>query len=132
MNVPLRNADWGQRDLSNLPNPWRIPDDEQAIPFPQSLSETPTPWRHSQQRRERPMADPTREEITAVSMIPIIRKMSAVVFVFCCFSFLTYLSTGFIVVHPFVSIFVAVASVIFYMMGGMIGRTSNRMAGGSA
>ena len=68
------------------------------------------------------MADIVREARLAASVT---KKVSVIVFIFCCFSFATYFSTGFIVIHPFVGAFVAVASIVFYVMGVMIGRSSH-------
>src|SRR5580693_7839683 len=63
-----------------------------------------------------------------LSVATITQKISMVVFIFCCFSLVVYFSTGFIVVHPFVGIFVGIASLIFYMMGGMLGRSVGHVA----
>jgi hypothetical protein len=62
-----------------------------------------------------------RVEISSVT-----RVASSLVFVTCLFSLVTYFLTGFIVIHPFLSILVATAAVVFYGMGEMMRRAVAR------
>lgn len=50
---------------------------------------------------------------------------SLVVFAFCVFAMVLYATTGFMAVHPFVSVVVGFAASIFYFIGRMIGEREN-------
>jgi hypothetical protein len=80
--------------------------------------------------REAPQSGVTSDHRVdlSVNAATVIQRISAGALLFCCFSLLTYIATGFVIVSPFVAIFAAVASLIFYLMGRMIGRTTNHMA----
>jgi hypothetical protein len=86
-----------------------------AIPTPSSASEG----------RNMPVS---MRQSLMVPVPTVIQRVSAAVFLFCCFSLVLYFAGGFTALHPFVSIFLAVASVIFYVMGGIIGRSASHMA----
>jgi hypothetical protein len=61
-----------------------------------------------------------------VDVPSVIKNASLTVFIACVFSLITYGLTGFIMIHPFVSVLLAAASSIFYWMGEMLYRSAVR------
>src|SRR5262249_11507110 len=62
-----------------------------------------------------------------VDVSSVTKGASLIVLTFCIFSLVVYVLTGLIVLHPFVGVLMAVACMIFYLMGVMIDRSSRDM-----
>jgi hypothetical protein len=76
-----------------------------------------------------PLSSQTRVKMPThlVDVSSVTKGASLIVLTFCIFSLVVYVLTGLIVLHPFIGVLMAVACMIFYLMGVMIDRSSRDM-----